>query len=314
MLISLWFLIFIIAIGLLIYSANLFTTNAERLGVHFNIPPFIIGVTIVAIGTSLPEIITSILAVKDGHSEMIIGNVIGSNAANMLLILGITSIISGHIFIKKNIIKIDIPILIGTTLFLYISILNGVFTYKEGLIGLIILISYSIYNATHLRPKDKENKKPASKTKSSALKYIGILIISGIFLYASAELTIKSIIELAILFKVGTELITISALAIGTSLPELVVCIIAVRHNNGDLAIGNISGSSIFNIAAVMSIPSFIDDLTIPAHIIDFAMPALLGITILYAFSIIDKKISKWEGTIFIILYLTFMGKILNII
>ena len=312
--------LFAIALAVLLVSAKYFTDAAERIGIHFKIPPFIIGVTIVALGTSLPEVATSIIAVLQGHSEIVIGNVAGSNIANILLVLAITAIVAGQMKVDKDIINIDLPILMASVVFVFITTLDGQFTYVDGSICLIALITYIVYNLrSHRGMADKEMKELSKKKKEIAKKpfpmiHLVSLFISGFFLYFGADFTIDSVVQLAGIFNIGTEIIAISAVAIGTSLPELVVSVMAASKGKADLAIGNVTGSNIFNSLGVMGVPSFFGTLTIPDNFLSFTIPAMILITVLYIFITMDKQVTKWEGMTLLLLYVAFVGKTFGVV
>jgi cation:H+ antiporter len=314
-----WSILFVVALAVLIKSADYFTNTAERIGLHFKISPFIIGVTIIALGTSLPEIATSIMAVLNNQSEMVIGNVVGSNLANILLVIGTIAIIGKSISFERDILHIDLPILIGSTILLLITTADGQFTYKDGIICLVGLITYMLYAAKSQRKLGEEEMKDIRELKKEErgpvpFKYFFILIISGTFLYLGAEYTIKAVVELSEIFNIATEMIALSAIAIGTSLPELAVSISAIKGKKIDMAIGNITGSNIFNVLGVMGIPALFGTLHISPQMISFAIPVLVVVTILYAFTTMNRKISAWEGMIFILIYITFLGKTFGII
>lgn len=326
-----WAALFIIALAALLKSADYFTAAAEKIGLHYKIPPFIIGVTIVAIGTSLPEIATSLIAVFQGHSEIVVGNVVGSNMANILLVLAITAIVGKMLKVDKDIINIDLPILLGSTILLFIMSLDGKYGYIDGIISIATLATYIIYNIKSHRQIDPSDLKDLNKKKEElekeekqlkkivkkeriSYKYPVILIASSVGLYFSADWTIFSVIEISKIFKIGTELIAISAIAIGTSLPELAVSVVAAKKGKADIAIGNVTGSNIFNALGVMGIPSLFGTLTISPEMISFTIPALIFTTILYVFTTMDKQISQWEGITLLLLYIAFMGKIFGII
>ncbi len=319
-----WSGLFIMSLAVLLKSADYFTNTAEKIGIHFKMPPFIIGVTIIALGTSLPEVATSIASVLSDSSEIVIGNVVGSNLANILLILGITAIVGRHLVVDKDIIKIDLPILLGSTILLFLITLDGKITYIDGSLSLLILMTYLLYNMRSGRKlEDKELKELSKKKKEERekkekerlnIKYPLILIGSGTFLAFAANWTIVSVIELSTIFDIGKDVIAVSAIAIGTSLPELVVSVIAAKKGKADLAIGNVTGSNIFNNLGVIGIPALFGTLTIPLNIISFSIPLLLFVTILYIFSTMDKEITKWEGMTLLLLYIAFMGKTFGII
>jgi len=312
-----WAVIFSISLFVVLKSASYFTDTSERIGTHFKIPPFIIGVTIIALGTSLPEIATSARAVMAGSSEMVIGNVVGSNIANILLVLGLTAIITKKVVIHKDIINVDLPILLGSTILLYISILDGEFGLLDAVLSMAGLITYIIYNASsehrveakgekEIKELEKEEKKKIKKERLD-IKYPLILIASGVALYFSAQYTVEAAIQIAEIFKVSEYLISVTIIAVGTSLPELAVSIAAAKQGKADMAIGNITGSNIFNSLGVMSIASLFGTLQIPETVITYTIPILIFVTILYLFVTMVKQISKWEGVILTLIYIAFL-------
>lgn len=308
-----WIGLFIVSLAVLIKAAEYFTNTSERVGLHFKIPPFIVGVTIIAVGTSLPEVATGIMAVINNESEMVAGNAVGSNMANILLVMAIAAIIGKTIKFNKDILHIDLPILIGSTILLFMLTLNGRITWIEGIILLIVLAAYIVYNSQSKRKlgiKETLELKKLAKTEKGPVpaKYFLILAISAIFLYFGAQYTIKSVVEISELLQVGTEIIALTAIAIGTSLPELAVSVLAVKKGKIDMAIGNITGSSIFNVLGVMGIPALFGTLTVTAYMTTFAIPILLFVTILYAFTTMNRKISRWEGITFLLIYIAFLG------
>jgi len=325
-----WSIQFIIALIALLKVADWFTASAEKIGLHFKIPQFIIGVTIVALGTSLPEIATSIISVMQGHSEIVIGNVIGSNVANILFVLGITAIVGKHLTVDKDIINIDLPLMMGSAILLFITTLDGSFDYKDGIISILFLATYIIYNMKAPRDIDEKNKKdlaklekelknenvnkPKEKRKKLGPKQPLILLVTSIGIYFTADWTIQSVVEISKILKIGTEIVAMSVVALGTSLPELTVSIVAAKKGKADLAIGNVTGSNIFNALGVMGVPALIGTLQIPEQALTFGIPALLLVTILYIFTTMDKQISQWEGITMILLYIAFMGKTIGII
>lgn len=311
--------LFAVSIFALIKSADYFTVTAEKVGLHFKIPPFIIGVTIIALGTSLPEIATSIVSVLSGHSEIVIGNVTGSNIANILFILAITAIVGKHLYVDKDIIKIDLPILLGSTVLLFITCFDGEFKLADGVLTLACLITYLVYNVKSHRKVDskelRDQKKLAKEEKKELpIKYPFIILGSGVALYFSAKYTVQSVVEIAAYFKIAEELVAISAIAIGTSLPELAVSVVAAKQGKADIAIGNITGSNIFNALGVMGIPALFGTLQISQEMITFTIPALIFVTILYIVTTMDKEISQWEGLTLLFLYIAFMGKIFGLV
>ncbi len=309
-----WTIVFIASLFVLIKASDYFTDSAEKIGLHFGVPAFIVGVTIVAFGTSLPEIITSIISVLKDSSEIVIGNVVGSNIANIFLVFGLTAIIARKMTITHDIIKVDLPFLAGSALLLAASIWDGEFNRFEAVLCLVGLGIYPLYSINSKdKHKDEEDKALEKKKKESPWKALIILIISGGFIYLGANFTIEAIIKLSELLNLGKEVIAVSAVAFGTSLPELVVTISAVRRNKPEIAVGNVLGSNIFNAFAVMGIPALIGPLAIPAGIITFSLPMMLIATVLFILMMQDRKIANWEGWLLLLFYVFFIVRLFGI-
>jgi len=203
-----------------------------------------------------------------------------------------------------------LPLLIGSAFLLGATIWDGVFTLPDALLCIAGYIVYLLYTLN----AQKENKEvEIKKEKELTWKTLIILVISAFFIYLGAEYTIKSIIKLSQILNIGKEVIAISALALGTSLPELMVSISAARKGKSELAVGNVLGSNIFNTLAVMGIPALFGTLAIPHSILAFGLPIMLIATLLYFFATQDKEITKWEGWMFIIFYIFFIGKLFNL-
>ncbi len=309
--------LFIVSLTVLIKASDYFTVSAEKIGLYFGIPAFIVGVTIVALGTSLPELVSSIIAVQAGASEIVPGNVIGSNIANILLIIGVVAILAKRLDISYELIHVDLPLLIGSAFLLAATIWDGVFTWQEGILCMAGIFLYLMYT---VKSTSDENKGLSSKLKSifktkNKLEWHTpvILVLSAIFIFLGAKFTIDSIINLSNILNIGKEVIALSAVALGTSLPEMMVSISAAKKGNAEMAVGNVLGSNIFNSFVVMGIPSFIGAITIPAEIIAFSLPIMLASTFLYFFITQDKQITRWEGGLLIIFYAFFIGKLFHL-
>lgn len=309
-------LIFIASLAVLIIASNTFTSAAERIGIFFGIPSFIIGVTIVAFGTSLPELISSVFAVLKGSSEIVVGNVIGSNITNIFLILGLTAIIGKRITLSFDIAYVDLPLLVGSALLFGLMVSDREFGLSEAIFSVFGIIIYLFYAANNANDEivQKKQKYSSLKLKKLAMKTWLTLLISGLFIYFSAFYTVESIVVIAEKLKIGKELIAASAVALGTSLPELVVSVIAAIKNKPEIAIGNILGSNIFNTFAVMGVPSLLGRLALPETMVTFGMPTMVIATLLFFLITQQKRITKWEGWLLLVFYLFFLGKLFSLV
>lgn len=316
--ILIWIAVFVASLFVLIKASDYFTDSAEKIGLFFGLPAFIVGVTIVAIGTSLPELISSIFAVLRNSSEIVVGNVVGSNITNIFLILGIAAIVGKKLKITYELTHVDLPILVGSAFLFAAMIWDGVFSLGEALLSIVGIIIYFLYTVNSEREyKDveikKEMKEELRKKKKLDIKTIAILVVSAVFIYIGARYTIESVIELSEIFNLGKEIIAVSAVALGTSLPELAVSITAVRKGKPEIAVGNILGSNIFNTFVVMGISALFGVLIIPQGILTFALPMMLIATLMFFFITQTKEVTKWEGYLLLLFYVFFIGKVFNL-
>ncbi len=299
-------LIFATSLFVLIYASNKFIHSAERIGMSLGISPFVIGVTLVAFGTSLPELTTSIIAVTSGSSEIVVGNVIGSNITNILLVMGLTALAVGTLKIERNIMKEDVPLLLGSAVLLWFALQDGHFSILESIIFLSGLVGFLLYT---IRGKEDEI---IVKTSVKWYSYF-ILIVSGIAIYFGASYTVSSIEVLANELGVNPSMVSLSLLALGTSLPEVVVSITAARKGKHALALGNVIGSNMFNTYAVMAIPSYFGELKIPETILSFSLPFMLATTIIFWLVTYSKEVSLWKAGMLVSFYVFFLGELYNI-
>jgi len=300
----LWIIILIVSLFALVKASDYFTESAEKIGVAIGISQFIIGVTIVAIGTSLPELVSSIFAVLQKSTEIVAANVVGSNIANILLIFGVAIIINKRLKFSGPI-NVDLGLLLGSALFILITAIDGTFSKIDAIISIIAAIAYMIYATS---PKHKADV-PKIKIEKISLKINVVLILSAVFIYLGAKYTIEAVIVLSELIGIGKEVIAISVVALGTSLPELAVTISAARKKNFHMAIGNVLGSNIFNSFTVMGISGIIAPLFIPRQIIYVGIPIMIVSTMIYLILVKKNEIRRWEGILLVLFYLLFIGK-----
>lgn len=314
--------LFIAALAVLIKASDVFTDNSEKLGKILGIPQFIIGISIVALGTSLPELVTSVLATIQGYSSIVTANVVGSNIANILLVTGISALVVKRLIVEKNLIKLDLPILFAITAILIVTIYDGSFNFMEGILLMLSYLVYLAYNfSEHRQAKLRELEKKLErkvdevihpKHKENNAKLLLFIFLSALFIFLGAKFTIDSIVNISELLNLAPSAIAISAVAIGTSLPELMVGISAAKKKNYEMVIGNVIGSNIFNATVVMSVASFFGELNVTSDVLTIAIPYLIIATILFTFSGIERKVFSFEGALYGILYFLFMGQLFD--
>ena len=324
----LWTLIFIISLFVLVKGADWFLGSAERIGIHFGLSPFVIGVLITGIGTSLPELASSMAAVFQGAGEIVFANAVGSNIANILLVIGVAAIIGRRLVIARDLIDLELPLLaISTALFLGVVYDGEVETIE----AIFLVAAYTIYliytvlnkgevDGSFLEKMEKEAEEMIEKYKNKFLyrfvrpmvlakDYI-MLVIGGLALTFGAKYLIDSVIMLSAIFNVATSVISITAVALGTSLPELLVSVKAVLNKKYEVSIGNILGSNAFNALMVVGLPGVVSSLSLDAKTMYLGVPAMALVTLLFVISGISKRIYNWEGMMYVTLYLFFIIKL----
>jgi len=299
-------LIFVASLTALIISSNRFIDSAERIGYSWGISPFAIGVTLVSLGTSLPELMTSILAVVAGTSEIVVGNVIGSNITNIFLVLGFSAMAVKSFKVKRNIMSEDAPLLFGSAILMWFALKDLHFSLFEAIlfiVGLIIFIMYSI---------NDDRKDGNIESNVHWWTYL-VLIVAAVGIFFSAQYTVSSIETLANRLNINASIVSLSLLAFGTSLPEVVVSVSAARRGKPAIAVGNVLGSNIFNTYAVMAIPSFFGHLEIPSSILSFSLPYMVIATILFSLVCYSKTVSFWKAAMLIMFYIFFLAELIRL-
>lgn len=322
MILLFWIITFLVSLIVLVFSADRFTKSAEKLGAILGIPSFIIGVTIVSVGTSLPELMTSLVAVIKSTpavetTQVVIGNVVGSNIANILLVIGIATLIAKKLEVKRSLIELDIPLLILSTGLLILMMLDHKIVLIE---GIILLLGYGVYLRYSLSEHSREEvdsdieKRPFWKIFEKRGKLEGKLvfglIVYAILIYLGAKYTIEALINISSILDIATSVIAASVIAIGTSLPELAVTILAARRGEMDIAVGNIFGSNIFNTLLVVGVPALIAPLVVPDIMITIGIPFFVAATLVFVISGISRKVYSFEGAFYILIYLVFIAKL----
>lgn len=297
--------IFAASLTVLLLSSDKFIDAAERLGLSFGISPFIIGVTIVAFGTSLPELATSIASVLSDNSEIVIGNVLGSNITNILLVLGLTAVIGKEIKLDFNVMDVDMPLLLMSSIFLFFFCYDLKFTIIESVLCLGALVFFLINSTSGQKSEDED------RPDTNVTDYVWV-VVGAIGVFAGAHYTIYAIENVSSMMNISPDLIALTVVALGTSLPEVVVSIAAARKGKHAIAVGNVLGSNIFNTYAVMGIPRFFGDLTINGEIVSFGLPFMLAVSVLFAIVTFSNRISRWEGAMLILFYIYYLVQLIS--
>ena len=281
-----WFAIVAVIVGLaiLVWSADVFIDGAVVLANKLNVPSFLIGVVILGLGTSAPEMVVSVLAALEGSPELALGNAYGSNIINIALVLGATVLIS-PIIIRSSIIKRDMPLLLLVTAVAAWQLSDGVLGHTDGLVLIVLLVMIlAIQIVLSLREGNHEHEDdPAleSSEETSAIRGIGTLFLGLLVLILSSRAIVWGAVELATLWGLSELMIGLTIVAVGTSLPELVASLSAARKGEHDMALGNIIGSNIFNTLAVVGLAALIAPITPNAIILSRDILAMGLLTLL---------------------------------
>ena len=284
----------LLALGfvMLVKGSDWFVDGAAGIAAKFRIPQIIIGLTIVAMGTSAPEAAVSITAATAGSADITVGNVVGSNIMNVLVILGLACAIV-PIAVGKSTLKIDIPFMIAISVIFLLLGWDGLITRLDGVILLVFFVSYigyMIWEAIHSNEDGDEIKDmPIWKLLLSTV--IGMaLIIFG------ADVAVDAATKLAQIFGMSERFIGLTVVALGTSLPELFTSVTAARKGNADIAIGNIVGSNIFNILFVVGLSSMVIDVPFAANVRIDMLVAIASCVFLWLAALKSKKLARWAG------------------
>lgn len=332
-----WILVFILSLILLIKSADWFVESSEKIGLALKISPFIIGVTIVAIGTSFPELASSLAAVLKGENEIVAANVIGSNIANILLIIGLSAVTARSLIVKRSLIDLDAPLLITSTILLFFIVWDKKIVFGEGVILILAFIVYLLYTIFQRRKEEitpelveilpegveikilpsriERRKKEIEETFPSKpdFKTYFFLVFGIIGLVFGANYTIESMVKISEILKIVPSLIAITALAVGTSLPELIVSVRSAIQKKHEIALGNVFGSNVFNALIIIGIPALIKPLTIDNLTFSIGLPFLIVATLIFVISGISRRIHIWEGAMYLLIYILFIVKLCNL-
>lgn len=310
-----WLAVIAVLIGLaiLVWSADVFIDGAMVLAKKLNVPSFLIGVLILGIGTSAPELVVSVLAALEGSPDLALGNAYGSNIVNIALVLGVTVLIS-PIIIRKGIVKRDLPLLLLVTILAAWQLRDGMLSQADGLLLLIVLVAVlGLQIVLSLREGNHEHENDIvidsiEHTEHSLSRGLGSLFVGILMLVMSSRAIVWGAIELATAFGVSELIIGLTIVAIGTSLPELVSSVSAARKGEHDMALGNIVGSNIFNTLGVVGVAAIITPITANPIILsrDVLVMGLITLVLvaLCVFAFMTKRqFGRTSGTTLVLLF-----------
>jgi cation:H+ antiporter len=303
------YLLLILGLLLLFISGKYLVESSVVIARMFRIPTMIIGLTVVSFGTSAPELLVSLQAALKGLPEIAMGNVVGSNISNILLVLAITAVIF-PIPVPEKSVRQDWPVMMAVSLLLFAFSLNGWLSRLEGLVLVALLVGYIGFAVIKARRNPEIRvKEPGYKTMKGWVA-VTLFLVSCAGLAYGADLLVGNAARIAEKMGVSQRVISITMVAVGTSIPELATSVIAALKKETDIAIGNIIGSNIMNILAVLGFTGIIGAIRVDKAIARFDIPWMLAVSVLLLLMMLPaarSKITRWEGILMILIYLLYI-------
>ncbi len=301
--------IVLLAVGffLLVKGADFFVDGSSAVAKKFGIPQLVIGLTIVAMGTSAPEAAVSITAALQGNAEITVGNIVGSNILNILIILGLSALIT-PLAVAKSTIFVDTPFMIAITVLLLILGYNGTVGALAGVLMLVIFVAYLIY--LYVSAKKNREAEDATIQEMSITKALVMTVVGLVLVVAGSKLTVDAASYLATAMGLSQRFIGLTIVALGTSLPELFTSVLAAKKGNADIAIGNIVGSNIFNILFVIGVSAVIVPVPFAtAFRFDTLVAVAAGVLLLLC-SLKKRKLGRVSGVLMLLCYAVYFAVI----
>lgn len=303
------YLYLFLGFAILLYSGDLLVKGGVALASHFKVSTLVVGVTVVSVGTSAPELFVSLDAALSGSPDISIGNVVGSNIANIALVLGFTAIIL-PLPVRSNSIKFDWPVMMGASLLFYGFVLDQYLEPFEGILFVILLIGFMVWTVLKSRKDSRGLATEFRPAKYNILTSLLLIVASSVGLYYGANLLVGSAKNIALNFGVSERVVGLTLVAFGTSVPELATSAIAAFKKEMDISIGNIIGSNIFNILGVLGVTSIIKRIFVSEPIISFDILIMLGVSLLLFLLILPLKkgkLHRWKGMLLVSVYIIYV-------
>lgn len=304
-------LMFAAGLAVLVIGADVLVRGASRLAVSFGVSPLVVGLTVVAFGTSAPEMAVSVGSALAGSADLAIGNVVGSNICNVLLILGISALIT-PLLVDEQIIRQEIPIMIGVSALLVVMALDGNIGLLESIVLFALVIAYTVFLVVQSRRASKnvqeefETEIPTSTWDRHWAVQVGLIAAGLVMLIVGADWLVEAAVAFARAFGVSDLVVGLTVVAVGTSMPEIATSIVAAIRGQRDIAVGNVVGSNIFNILAVLGASGIASGAGLPVS--EAARNFDLWVMLAVAFAclpimITGREIARWEGGVFLAYY-----------
>ena len=296
----------IVGLVILCFGANWLVSGGVTIAKKLRISQMIIGLTIVAYGTSTPELAASMAAAVGSHTDLILGNVVGSNISNIGMVIGVCAVVS-PLVVKRATTRKEVPIMIGVSLLLIAISVDGEISQYDGIMLVVGLIAFTAYTLSRAKKERNEEAEDSATTKTSIPRAIALIVIGAALLYFGGFLTVENAISIAENIGISETVLGITIIAIGTSLPELVTSVIAIRKGHTDIGIGTIVGSNIYNILMILGISSVITGIAVvPGIFTDYLI--MVGFSIVLIAFLRSGIIPKPAGIGLVIAYAVYLG------
>ncbi len=293
-------------LALLIYGADLLVKGASRIAAGFGISPLVIGLTVVAFGTSSPEMAISVSSAWKGEADIAVGNVVGSNIFNVLFILGVSALIT-PLLVSKQLVKIDVPLMIGASVAAFLLSMDGSIVFWEGAVLFAGIIGYCIL-AIRVGKASGETGEAVEGSERTWVN-LGLIAVGLVLLVLGSRWLVGAAVEIATAMGVSELVIGLTIIAAGTSLPEVATSVTAAIRGQRDIAVGNVVGSNIFNILAVLGLTAMVapGGLTVSQAAINFDFPVMLAVAVAcLPIFFVGYTIQRWEGALFLFYYVAY--------
>lgn len=300
----LWSLVLAAALAVLIKGADVFVDHAALLARALGVPDFVVGVTLVALGTSLPELAASLVSVFTGAGEFVAGTVIGSNVANITLIMGAAALAFRGFSVSPKLMRMDMPIMLLAAFVITLMAHNGAVSRGE---GVILLLMYGLYLVHTVR--EQRRSQPEAKEGVFKASMVVWIAAGAVAVYFGADFTVKAVTKLTELLGLAdASVLALTVVAVGSSLPELVVSLAAAKKNYNDLSVGNVVGSNICNSFLVMGAPALVKPLPVSAAVWGVGVPFMLAVSLAFLIFAQRGVIGRTPGLFLLLVFALFIG------
>jgi cation:H+ antiporter len=309
-------LLFLAGLLLLVAGAELLVRYAARLAARLGVSPLVIGLTVVAYGTSAPELAVSVHASLNGQAAMTLGNVVGSNIFNVLCILGISALLR-PLVVSQQLVRLDVPLMIGVSLLVLLFALNGAIDPWEGGVLCLGALLYTIFSLWQSRKESpaiqaeyQQEFGQAGQPQRPWIVHVMLLVLGLVLLVFGAQFLVRSAVQIAAAMGLSELIIGLTIIAAGTSLPEVAASVVASLRGERDIAVGNVVGSNLMNLLAVLGLASLVapGGVDVPPPALRFDLPVMIAVAAAcLPIFFTDHLIARWEGALFLGYYLAFM-------